>query len=333
MDLWLVFITGLTVGGLTCLAVQGGLLAAMVAKEGKKSYLWPTASFLTSKLIVYTILGFLLGLFGSALTISDTTRIIIQLLAGGYMLMIAFSLLGWVPANIINIRPPQFLANFTREKIKERNIFAPALLGITTIFIPCGTTLAMEVLAISSGSPILGALTMGIFVLGTTPVFLGAGFLTARLRNSTSPILLKLASLIILYLGLVSINGGLILANSPITLQTLKESVPIYFDLSNESGVNDVAQLINGEQIVNIFVSPTSYTPNYVKVQSNLPVKMSFTTSGGLGCTSEVRIPALRLSKRLPVNGTDSLAFTPTKKGKLTWTCSMGMYSGVIEVI
>ena len=36
MDLWLIFLTGLTVGGLTCLAVQGGLLASVIAGREKE---------------------------------------------------------------------------------------------------------------------------------------------------------------------------------------------------------------------------------------------------------------------------------------------------------
>lgn len=39
MNLWVIFLTGLTVGGLTCLAVQGGLLASVIAakeSEGEK---------------------------------------------------------------------------------------------------------------------------------------------------------------------------------------------------------------------------------------------------------------------------------------------------------
>ena len=38
MNLWVIFITGLTVGGLTCLAVQGGLLASVIAaRDGESS--------------------------------------------------------------------------------------------------------------------------------------------------------------------------------------------------------------------------------------------------------------------------------------------------------
>lgn len=93
MDLWLIFITGLTVGGLTCLAVQGGLLAGILAakeeedfKQGRqrKHNIFPVVAFLAAKLTAYTILGFILGAFGSALAISDNARIVMQLIAGIY---------------------------------------------------------------------------------------------------------------------------------------------------------------------------------------------------------------------------------------------------------
>lgn len=85
MNLWAVFTTGLFIGGLTCLAVQGGLLAATIAQreEGKLKAkakgrnAIPILSFLTSKLIAYTILGFLLGWFGSLFQLSFTTQIIL----------------------------------------------------------------------------------------------------------------------------------------------------------------------------------------------------------------------------------------------------------------
>src|SRR5216684_1209570 len=74
-----IFLTGLITGGLTCLAVQGGLLASTIAQQeenrllekGKKfNTITPIIAFLGAKLIAYTILGFLLGLFGSLFQLS-----------------------------------------------------------------------------------------------------------------------------------------------------------------------------------------------------------------------------------------------------------------------
>ena len=91
MDLWLIFITGLTVGGLTCMAVQGGLLASVLAAHLKEEHEMrrnfihnslPTIAFLATKFIAYSLLGLLLGLLGQTISLSDSTRIILQLIAG-----------------------------------------------------------------------------------------------------------------------------------------------------------------------------------------------------------------------------------------------------------
>ena len=81
------FITGLTAGGLSCFAVQGGLISGSFARQieptlvkgkGKKKFSQPTITnkglvlsvllFLAAKLFAYTLLGFGLGWLGSIFT-------------------------------------------------------------------------------------------------------------------------------------------------------------------------------------------------------------------------------------------------------------------------
>lgn len=344
MDLWLIFVTGLTVGGLTCLAVQGGLLASVIAEreegdleEGRsgKHNVLPIFAFLSTKLLAYTGLGFLLGLFGQTLAISDSIRILMQFLAGTYMLVVAADLLNLHPIfRYAILQPPRFLTKMVRDQSKSKDIFAPALLGFMTIFIPCGTTLAMEAFAISSGNPILGASIMGVFTLGTFPLFFGLGFLTTILGDTFKSKFFKLAGVLVMYLGITTFNSSLILAGSPITLQTIRDQIPISIDLSGGTSSNDSnLRVENGVQVVDISVFPTSYSPNYIQVQSNIPVKLNLTPTGGYGCTAAFRIPQLGISKTLPQNQTTAVEFTPSKPDKLAWTCSMGMYTGIIEVI
>lgn len=344
MDLWLIFLTGLTVGGLSCLAVQGGLLASTIAareeddlEEGRnrKHNIWPVVAFLSTKFIAYVILGFILGAFGSTLALSDSARIIMQMLAGVYMIFIALDLLNVHPIFRYSvITPPGFLMRKVKGTARSRDLFAPALLGALTIFIPCGTTLAMEAFAISSGNPILGAAIMGVFTLGTFPLFFGLGFLTTILGDTFRTRFFKLAGVLVLYLGITTFNSSLVLAGSPITLATIREAIPIYIDLSGEeSAADSTVRLENGVQIADISVYPTSYIPNRLQVQSGMPVKLNLTPTGGFGCTSAFRIPQLGISKTLAQNVTTPVEFIPKTKGKLTWTCSMGMYYGVIEVI
>lgn len=345
MDLWPIFFTGLTVGGLTCLAVQGGLLASTIAareeedfEEGsrRKHTIFPTTVFLATKLIAYIILGFLLGLFGQTLQISATTQTVMQFLAGVYMIAVALNLLNIHPIfRYAIIQPPRFLTRMVRNTSQSKDLFAPALLGAMTIFIPCGTTLAMEALAISSGNPITGMLVMGIFTLGTTPLFLGTGFLTTIMGDAFKLKFFKIAGALVFYLGVTSLNGALVAAGSPVSLQTIGQLVPIEIDLTggNSGSANSNIETINGVQIANIFVYPTSYNPNFIQVKKDLPVKLNLTTKGSLGCTSILKIPKLGITKRLSQGTTDSVEFTPKNPGRITFTCSMGMYSGIIEVI
>jgi sulfite exporter TauE/SafE len=340
MNLWVIFLTGLTIGGLTCLAVQGGLLASVIAsreeeeiEEGvnKKNPVFPTLAFLATKLITYTAFGFLLGAFGSAIGISQNTQIIMQFAAGIYMILIALNLLNVHPIfRYAVIQPPKFLTRKIRNKSKSKDLFAPAFLGAMTIFIPCGTTLAMEALAISSANPFMGAAIMGTFVLGTTPLFFGVGWLTSVLGDNFRTKFLKIAAVLLLYLGLTSINGAFIAFGFPINSQTIASSFKTSTVQQNEEKFYSEAPVSQGAEI---FVNANGYSPNYIRVKKGSPVTIKLTAKNAYSCASAFRIPSLGISRNLQPNETYTFSFTPEKAGRITFTCSMGMYTGTIEVI
>ncbi len=329
MNLWVIFLTGLTVGGLTCLAIQGGLLASVIAVReeeeidkgiNKRDPLLPTTAFLVAKLIAYVGLGFLLGMFGKAIGINETVQTAMQLVAGVYMIAVALNLLNVHPIfRYVVIQPPRFLTKKIKSQSKSSALFAPALLGAMTIFIPCGTTLAMEALAISSANPLLGALIMGAFILGTTPVFFGVGWVTSVLGDTYRQKFLKIAALAVLYLGVISINGALVAFGSPISFNSF---------FSNKS-----SQQIVANQQVEIFITSRGYSPTTIQVKKNMPVTLKLTSQDAYSCAAAFRIPSLGISKNLQPNESQTISFTPTQVGNIAFTCSMGMYSGVIEVI
>jgi len=88
-----------------------------------------------------------------------------------------------------------------------------------------------------------------------------------------------------------------------------------------------------GVQEVRINVFSNGYSPQHVTLKKDVPARLILNTSGTGGCARAFTIPSLRLQKILPVTGTETLEFTPTKAGPLVFTCSMGMYSGVFNVI
>jgi len=329
MDLWIIFLTGLTVGGLTCLAVQGGLLASLIAaREGeevkkglnKKNPVLPTLAFLLAKLVAYIGLGFLLGAFGGVIGISPTAQTIMQLVAGLYMILVALNLLHVHPVfRYFVIQPPKFLTRHVRNQSRSKELFAPVFLGAMTIFIPCGTTLAIEALAISSANPFSGAAIMGAFVLGTSPVFFGVGWLTSVLGDNYRSKFLTFAAIAVLYLGLTSLNGALIALGSPIAFNP-RPSEKLY----SEVPVSQTAEII---------VSASGYSPNYIRVKKGTPVTLTLVGQDAYSCASAFRIPSLGISKNLQANETSTITFTPEKSGQIPFTCSMGMYTGTIEVI
>src|SRR5688572_27122177 len=96
MNLTAVLITGLFAGGVSCAAVQGGLLAGLVARQrpAERSAtttsaarragddLAPVAGFLAGKLISHTALGALLGALGAVVQLSVGLRTTAQIAAG-----------------------------------------------------------------------------------------------------------------------------------------------------------------------------------------------------------------------------------------------------------
>ena len=51
INLWTIFITGLVTGGLSCLAVQGGLLAATIAQNEEEKLKSKTCLLYTSRCV------------------------------------------------------------------------------------------------------------------------------------------------------------------------------------------------------------------------------------------------------------------------------------------
>lgn len=335
MNLWAIFLTGLTIGGLTCLAVQGGLLASVIttreneAKENSKARaLYATMVFIISKLVAYTALGFLLGAFGNAINFSGNMQTLMQMAAGVYMIVVALNLLEVHPIfRYAIIQPPKFLTRIVKNQSKSKDIFAPAILGAMTIFIPCGTTLAMEVLAISSANAIMGAAIMASFILGTIPLFFGLGALTSFLGEKFQKRFYKVAAVIVFSLGLVSINGALIALGSPISSQTLSGVYQTMFVVSNN---NDGVKISQNPEIV---ISSSGYGPGYIRVEKGKEVNLKLVSKDAYSCASAFRIPALGIAVNLQPNEEKTVKFTPEMAGKILFTCSMGMYQGTIEVI
>lgn len=347
MNLWLVFLTGLTSGGVTCAAMQGGLLASVIANHKKTTFkqgfgrddVLPVSAFLSAKLVSHITLGFLLGWLGSAVEISLPVKLFFQGLAALFMVVTALNLLDVHPIfRYLAIRPPKWAYRLIKQNESSATLFAPSLLGFLTVLIPCGVTQAMAVLAVTSSSSIMGALIMGTFVLGTVPVFGLIGVATARLSEVWQHDFLRLAAMLLIVMSISSFNGILQVNDSPYSLQRLGPQLvrllPPYDNKSSNALQDPSVKLENGIQKVTISISSGGYTPKYFRVKSGTPVELTLDTDGEVySCATAFTFKAFDIYEVLKPVDTRVHKFTPEKKGKFTFACSMGMYSGVMEVI
>lgn len=361
MNWWTIFITGLTTGGLSCLAMQGGILASAIANQkddeiesaqknrsSKKKIKqitntnpssfdqldWlPVSMFLIGKLISHTLFGFFLGFLGSQLELSLTAKLFFQALAALFMFATAMNLLEIHPIfRYVVIQPPRFFSRIIKNSTKSKAVFTPFLIGFLTLLIPCGVTQSMEVLAMSSGNPLLGAGIMFTFVLGTSPLFAILGVGVAKLSEVWSATFMQIAALSLIFLSIASFNGILVVIDAPITLQKIKIALldpagVIYTD------TNSTAQVQGGVQNITLQIQNAGYVPNRLQVKAGVPVNLTLQTTDAYTCASDFVFPEFNVRARLGANDSQTLTFTPTKKGRFTFTCSMGMYTGVLEVI
>lgn len=316
-NLWLAFITGLTTGGISCFAVQGGLLASALTEENKKKSM---LIFLGAKLVAYTLLGFLLGFLGSSLNISPKIQGVLQILIGVFMIATAGRLLNIHPIfRYFVIQPPKFILRLMRNQAQAKSIFTPAFLGVLTVFIPCGVTQAMMLYAIGTSNPLWGAGILFAFVLGTSPVFFAIGIASSELFKKKA--FNYIAAAFIFVIGIISINSGQILRGSVHTLQNY------YSVIVGSSRVSTIGN------VVTIQITNRGYKSDVNTLKFGVPVKLILKTSNVTSCARAFTIPDLNYFKILPATGTETIEFTPNKLGNMTYTCSMGMYSGSFNVI
>lgn len=331
-NVWLALVTGFTTGGISCLAVQGGLLASSLTHTdtqqlSRNDKVLRVSVFLVFKILAYTLLGFGLGILGSSLVLSPKLLGFMQIIAGIFMLGTAGRLLNLHPVfRYFVIQPPKWALKLLKNQSKHEGLIAPATLGGLTILIPCGVTQAMMLLAISTASPLFGALIMFAFTLGTSPLFFAIGYAITEILKRKVFVFLSSATIIVL--GLVSINTGQVLRDSPHTFQNYLRALT---ETSSNSSV--YAKFDQGEQKVNITVSSYGYTASADTLKIGVPVKLTLETNGTLGCARAFTIPSLNISKILPETGQETLMFTPQKIGRLSYTCSMGMYTGAFTVV
>jgi len=343
MNLWVIFTTGLFAGALTCLAVQGGLLATTIAqreeeklkdKTNKSGNALPILSFVIAKLAAYTVLGLLLGWFGSLFQLSLTANVILQLAVGIFMIGTALNLLNVHPIfRYFIIQPPRFLTRMIRSQSKSSDVFGPAVLGAFTVFIPCGVTQGMMALAIASGNPLAGGAILFAFVLGTSPLFFILGYMATRLGDAMQKRFMKVAAATLILLAVFNINNAFALTGSNLTLENAWTNFYCTISFCTKDFTTS-AQAASPVSDATITINSNGYSPNNITVKAGSKVKLNIVNATGQGCVQAFTIPKYNIQKVVAMGNSDTVTFTaPEEPGQIPFMCSMGMFRGTINVI
>ncbi len=206
------FLVGLIASVSTCLAVVGGLVLSVSATYAHEGKGWrPQAHFHTGRLVGFFILGGLLGVMGEAMQIGVYGSAVLGILASLVMLILGIHLLD-ITKKVRLFTLPKGVSDFFTKAASKAGAATPLLLGAATFFLPCGFTQSMQILALSSGSFISGALTMLVFALGTLPVLGLLSFGSLDLAKSKfRNVFFKAAGMIVILFALFNLHNGLVI--------------------------------------------------------------------------------------------------------------------------
>lgn len=374
MGYGMLFVVGLLTS-VHCIAMCGGINLSQCLPKGEdgeaKAAFLPSFLYNFGRVISYSTVGFLLGLAGMMIGgasgggIPVLVQGILKLFAGAVMVIMGINMLGVFPGlRHLTPRMPSFLAKKIGEKkLTERR---PFFVGLLNGLMPCGPLQSMQILALASGNPLIGALSMLLFSLGTVPLMLGLGTLVSALGRKFAHAVTNAGAVLVAVLGLAMLSQGGSLSGmlSPELLLYLviglavigiAASIPLSRKLyrtistvlafavviggglfwrklaSEPSPAGSMVEIVNGVQIVDSTLESGQYPT--IKVQAGMPVKWTIHAPDGSinGCNYRMIIQEYGIEYAFR-EGENVIEFTPTKAGTIPYTCWMGMIRGNIIV-
>jgi sulfite exporter TauE/SafE/plastocyanin domain-containing protein/copper chaperone CopZ len=321
---------------------------------GRRKALSPPIRYNAGRVISYTAVGVVVGALGSVISVSGRFQGIVQIAAGTFMVIMGINMLGLFPA--LRRFTPRLPAGL-RQRLGA--IFAaksgaggknPLIVGLLNGLMPCGPLQAMQLYALSTGSPLAGGISMFVFAAGTVPLMFGIGALGSLLSGAAkgpafSRRVVQAGAALITVMGMMMFGYGFGLSGFNFNfagdfagdlagraLAGLRSSAPESPAGGALSPAEDAPQTEGGAQIVNSTLSGGRYP--VITVRRGIPVKWTINAPPGSinGCNNRVIIREYRIEHRFSP-GENLIEFTPERAGKFTYTCWMGMIRGSITVV
>jgi uncharacterized protein len=205
------FLVGLVASISTCLAVVGGLVLSVSATYAHENQsVKPQVFFHVGRFVTFFVLGGLLGTLGEVVQLGFYGSVLLGAVASVIMLILGVHLLD-LTKKVRLVTLPKYVSATLTNYAHKAGKFTPLLLGVVTFFLPCGFTQSMQVVALSSGSFVTGALTMFVFALGTFPVLALLSFGSLDLAKSRyRGVFFKTAGLLVILFALWNMQNVLV---------------------------------------------------------------------------------------------------------------------------
>lgn len=320
----LLFVAGLLTG-FHCVGMCGALVVGYVAKASPGSYRGHLLYGL-GKTVSYTVIGGLFGALGAIITFTPTLRGIAGVIAGVFLILFGLSMLHvFKGLDRFGFKTPAFVTRHLGQAYRRQN--DPFVIGLLNgLMILCGPLQAMYVLAAGTGSAIAGAKALFVFGLGTLPVMLGFGLLASMLSRQMAPKLLKASGYVVLCLGLIMFDRGLVMTGSGYDFGSIGTAAHEFL-----FGAAEASSTEGGVQIIRMRATRHGYIPNRFRLQPDIPVRWIIDVEELTYCNSGILVPKLGIDVQLQ-RGVQVIEFTPQETGTIGWSCWMGMLPGSFTV-
>lgn len=366
MGFGMLFVIGLMTS-VHCIAMCGGINISQCLSENKKfSGLYPVMYNL-GRVVSYTVIGFVLGfagmLFGTGenLGVSSIIQGLIKSFAGIYMVIMGVNMLGFVPQiKRLTFHLPNFIGKF---RVKNSQ---PFVVGLLNGFMPCGPLQSIQLVALATGNPFTGGLSMFAFSLGTVPLMLGLGSLVSVLGKRFTDRMMTVGAILVTVMGLAMVSQGasltgMIKSENLMVLVVMLAVMCIVENINfNKRQVKTVSLMIilfvgvftsrfmainyvsendessyhmeNCVQVVESQLASGKYPS--IKVKKDVPVRWIINAPDGSinGCNYKIYINSYGIEHTFQ-KGENIIEFTPTKSGNIGYSCWMGMIKGNINVV
>ncbi len=319
VSLGIIFLIGL-MAGFHCVGMCGGLVVAYSSRALKRQVshpLLPHLEYNAGRMVSYTVIGGILGGVGTFFAISPVFTGAMIIFAGVFMVLFGLSLFtDFKLLAKLRLKTPDFVARFLYKNRRSKNPKGPLVVGLLNGFMPCGPLQAMQLYALTTGSITRGALAMAVYALGTTPLLFGFGTAMSKLNQRFIGKMMKVSGALVLVLGLVMANRGLV-----------NFGYGLNFTKAIASAPTTVANMDNFQE-VDMDLTYLGYEPNTLYIKPGIPVRWVINVKQMTSCTDAIQIKSLNIHKDLSY-GINTIEFTPPAGvDKIDFSCWMEMVWG-----